>query len=110
MTPTNDNAPELADSKGAKNTSLKCNHSNRQTKRKRVLEALLSGESFNRFEAEIDLSDHCLNSTISELGKFTGIKISRCWEVGPGYLGTPTYCKRYWIEPEEIARVQGVAQ
>ncbi len=34
INPTNNNAPELADSKGAKNTSLKCNHSNRLTKRK----------------------------------------------------------------------------
>ncbi len=109
MEPTNNNAPELADSKGAKNTSIKCNHSNRLIKRKRVLGALLAGGSYNRFEAEQELSDHCLNSTIAELGTFAGINISRCWEVVPGYLGAPTRCKRYWIEPEEIARVQGGA-
>ncbi len=108
MTPTNDNAPELADSKGAKNTSLKSKHSNRLIKRKRVLDALLAGGSYNRFEAEKNLFDHCLNSTIAELGKLTGIRISRCWETVPGYLGAPTHCKRYWIEPEEIARHQAI--
>ncbi len=37
----------------------------RPRKWRRVLAALTHGKTFNRFEAERELSDHCLHSTVS---------------------------------------------
>lgn len=75
------------------------------TKMGRVLAALLDGKSYNRFEAERWLHDHCLNSTVSDLQIACGIKISREFEIVTGFNGKPTKCCRYWIEPEEIKRI-----
>lgn len=69
------------------------------TKWRRVLTALLSGRSFNRFEAERELHEHCLHSTVAELqGKL--LTIHRREETIPGYMGAPTRVMRYWLAPE----------
>ena len=69
------------------------------SKKKRVLLALIDGRSFNRFEAERNLNDHVLNSTVSDL-QHLGIVISRHRETVPGYCGSPTSVCRYWIAIE----------
>ncbi|MBL1320109.1 MAG: hypothetical protein COA63_003480 [Methylophaga sp.] len=76
------------------------------TKTARVLAALMSGRSFNRFEAERELHDHCLHSTVATLGRKYGITISRQFETVPGYQGMPTSVCRYWITLEERKRFE----
>jgi hypothetical protein len=69
------------------------------TKEVDVLRALYFG-SLNRFEAERDPGDHCLNTTVSILrGK--GVKLLDEWEKVPsrGVRGF-TNVKRYWVSPE----------
>lgn len=75
-----------------------------ETKEQRVFSALMAGESFNLFEAQIKLHDRCLHSTISTLQKKHGITISRVFETAKGYQGLPTLCCRYWIERHERER------
>jgi uncharacterized membrane protein YbaN (DUF454 family) len=73
------------------------------TKKKRVLLALLE-KSFNRFEAERILSDHCLHSTVSTLQNGHGIVVKRKFEMVPGYMGIMTKVCRYWIEQNEVEK------
>lgn len=74
------------------------------TKHSRVLNAFLAGQSHTRFTAERQLHDHCLHSTVSDLQRRHGIVISRERITIPGFLGRPTRCCRYWVEPIEIDR------
>lgn len=75
----------------------------RPLKWRRVLSALVSGRSFNRFEAERELHDHCLHTTVSVLqGK--GLTILRRGEVVAGFQGAPTHVCRYWLAPESRER------
>lgn len=61
----------------------------------RILAHLLTGASLNRFEAE-GLGDHCLNTTISTLGKNRhGLIIDRQYERVPNGYGDPCLVKRY---------------
>jgi len=76
-----------------------------ETKADRVLDALMSGKSFNRFEAERELHDHCLHTTVAELQTRRDLTIEREYETVPGYEGIPTQCKRYWMSPEEAQRI-----
>ena len=71
----------------------------------RVLSALLTGRSFNRFEAERELADHCLHSTVSTL-ESKGVRISRKTESVPGFQGIPTEVTRYWLDLSDVANVQ----
>ena len=66
--------------------------------------------SYNRFEAERKLNDHCLNSTVSTLQNRHGIPIERKWETVPGYLGNPTRVCRNWIAKENIERALKLAR
>lgn len=83
----------------------------RPLKWRRVLAALHAGRSFNRFESERALADHCLHTTVSVLqGK--GVTILRRDEVVPGYAGIPTHVTRYWLAPgsrERAAELLGLA-
>lgn len=74
---------------------------------KRVLSAMLAGESFNRFEAERQLHDHCLHTTVSEL-EGRGVCILRQWESVPGYQNIPTRVVRYWLAPESRSRAMSL--
>lgn len=78
------------------------------TKNERVFQALMSGRSFNRFEAERQLFDHCLHSTVATLEMKHRITISREYETVSGYMGRPTRCCRYWISEEEIKRIEEI--
>jgi len=69
----------------------------------RVLAALETGASFNRFEAERILHDHCLHSTVSTIQKM-GVTIMRRMETVRGYHGMATSVCRYWLAPESRAR------
>lgn len=71
-----------------------------------VLFALVQGYSFNRFQAERELNDHCLPSTVSALqGK--GINIHREMEKVPCLGGTATTeVARYRLLPTEIAKAK----
>jgi len=85
------------------NTHRNHTTSKRPLKWRRVLTALHAGRSFNRFEAERALADHCLHTTVSVLqGK--GLTILRRDEVVPGYAGTPTHVNRYWLAPDSRER------
>ena len=66
---------------------------------RRVLEALASGKSFNRFEAERQFNDHCLHSTVSTIQSL-GVPVTRKFETVPGYRGLPTRVCRYNPTPE----------
>ncbi|WP_024931081.1 hypothetical protein [Methylophilus sp. OH31] len=66
----------------------------------RVLSALLDGRTFNLFEAERQLNDHALHSTVSSL-QAKGVTILREFETVPGYQGIPTHVCRYWLEQSE---------
>lgn len=78
----------------------------KETKKSRVFRALLTGRSFNRFEAERALHDHCLHTTISEIEKSYQVTVDRDFETVPGYQGSPTRVCRYWINSKEIARYE----
>ena len=79
------------------------------TKKKRVLIALTE-RSFNRFEAEQLLSDHCLHSTVSTLQNRHGIEIQRKFETVPGFRAIPTRVCRYWVTPENIEKALKIAK
>lgn len=70
----------------------------------RVFQALLEGKSINRFEAEVQLYDHCLPSTISSIQEKYNVEVCRKYESVSGYRGRPVRCCRYRISPEEIER------
>jgi len=76
------------------------------TKNERVLAALMLGRSYNRFESERELHDHCLHSTVSTLERKHGLTISRKFETVPGYQGSPTRVCRYWIGLDERLRIE----
>jgi hypothetical protein len=71
----------------------------------RVLTALAEGRSFNRFEAERELSDHCLHSTIATI-QSKGVPVARRYDIVPGFRGFPTKCCRYWLDPKDLATAQ----
>lgn len=76
----------------------------RPRKWQRVLRAFLSGRTFNRFEAERELHDHCLHTTVAAL-EGRGIRIDRDDETVPGFAGISTHCKRYRLtNPESRQR------
>ena len=72
---------------------------------KRVLQAFITGRTWNRFEAARELSDHCLHSTVATIER-KGVRVARRDEMVPGYMGIKTKCRRYWLEPAE----QGIAE
>jgi hypothetical protein len=74
------------------------------TKKGRVLNDFLIGNSHTRFSAARLLNDHCLHSTVASLERDEGIKISRKFITITGYEGSPTRCCLYWLEQDEIDR------
>ena len=71
------------------------------SKKQRVLKALTE-RSYNRFEAERQLHDHCLHTTVSTLQNKYDIEIEREFESVPGYQGFEARVCRYWIAPEHV--------
>ena len=77
----------------------------------RVLAALLTGRRFHRFEAERELADHCLHSTVATIqGK--GVRVSRRDITIPGFQGIATHVCQYWIDPdpENVARARALLE
>jgi hypothetical protein len=85
------------------------NSASTSTKKKRVLLALCK-RSYNRFESERLLSDHCLHSTVSTIQNQHGIDVCRKFEEVPGYMGTKTRVCRYWIQPENVEKALKTAK
>lgn len=77
-----------------------------ESKTGNVLDELLTGRKFTRFDAERELHDHVLNTTVSILQLTHGVKICRERITVSGYQGRPTNCCLYWMEPEEINRIK----
>lgn len=97
----NDKAAGVGQPQAAQSKISDTNHTRKRVplKWQRVLGAFVSGRSLNRFEAERDLHDHCLHTTVSVLqGK--GVRIDRKDEVVPGFQQIPTHVCRYWLAPE----------
>lgn len=91
------------------NINAQSNGNKPLTKWKRVLAALAQGRTLNRFEAERELSDHCLHSTVSTIQR-KGVLVERRDETVPGYQSIPTRVCRYWLESgerEKAARLLG---
>lgn len=80
----------------------------RPSKIGRVLFHLACGDSLNRFEAECQLHDHTLNSTISDLIHDYDVVITKTWETVEGFLGVPTQCIRYSVlpHPDNLAQCE----
>jgi len=101
MTATNEKAPAATGAnKSARQRKLASNHNRPPRKIHRTLEGL-TRRSWNRFEAERLLHDHCLHSTVSEIQHDYGIAIARKFETVPGYMNLPTRCCRYWLAPDQ---------
>jgi hypothetical protein len=83
-----------------KSTAQKPNDKPLPKKWQRVLTAFVEGKSFNRFESERQLNDHCLHTTVSTLQGF-GVTIFREFETVPGWQGIPTRVCRYWLDRSE---------
>lgn len=81
------------------------------SKEKRVLAAFYSGMRLTRFQAERELSDHVLPSTVAALQR-KGVVIYRKDILVPGYQGGPTRCCEYWLDPAartKAAELLGIA-
>lgn len=79
----------------------------RGTKIRSVLAALARGRSYNRFEAERELHDHVLPSTVQRIQKL-GISVTRKHEVVPGHSGSRVRTVRFWLEPEEREKAAAI--
>lgn len=93
-------SPRLgATSEGTGQSRSKSNNNSIPKKWERVLAAFYRGRNYNRFEAERQLNDHCLHTTVSSLQDM-GLVIQRQFETVPGYRNIPTRVCRYWLDPE----------
>lgn len=95
------NPASAATEQGSDQKNQPANHTHVPKKWQRVLAAFLSGRSFNRFEAERQLHDHALHSTVSTLQNM-GLVIDRAMEAVPGYMGATTHVMRYRLSPASI--------
>jgi len=102
MTPKN-KTPATAEALESLGNGFKPKHNKPTTKRHRILLALALGERLTRFDAE-HLMDHCLNTTISEIGRYDGIIVSRQFEKHESREGHPFHCCRYWLSAEQRAK------
>ncbi len=83
----------------AQENSTEAENTTRLLKWQTVLKGFLTGRSFNRFEAELELHDHCLHSTVARLEQL-GVRIDRHTERVPCLGGKAmTTVKRYRLAP-----------
>lgn len=78
------------------------------TKLARVLNALATGRSFNRFESERELHDHVLHSSVAAIERRFGLKVARHEETVPGFGGHPTRVMRYWLDPDQQTMARAI--
>ncbi len=87
---------------GATNSGLRVRPG---TKIYNVLAALASGFSFNRFQAERELRDHVLPSTVQKI-EALGIEVFHKPEVVPGFAGSRVQTTRYSLTPNQRAKAK----
>ena len=98
---------------GTAKTSLidASNISKKLTKRQYVLRWLIeqsyAGRKSTRFDAS-RIGDTCLNTTVSEIGRFDGVVILRESTTRPTRFNRPVVCNEYWIDPAHIPEAQKV--
>lgn len=82
-----------------------------RTKRQHVLswliEQSLAGRKITRFDTS-RIGDTCLNTTVSEIGRFDRIVILRESTTWPTRFNRPVACTQYWIDPSHIAEAQKI--
>jgi hypothetical protein len=78
------------------------------TKIARVLGYQVFSGSLNRFEAERDVGDHCLHSTISSLAHGYGLNFERQLERVPNHWGQPCDVTRYSLPTSEHQKARTV--
>jgi len=88
----------------ARQCKLASNDSKPPKKIHRILAAFANGESLNFIEAQQRYHDRSLHSTVSEIQRDYSIMVSRKPETISGYMGCPTHCRRYWMEPDQKAK------
>ena len=81
-------------------SELRANTTYQGTKRHTILFALALGMRLTRFTAE-HLRDHCLNTTISEIGRYDGIIVSRKGISFFNSAGHKVHCNLYWLESQQ---------
>ncbi|WGL16200.1 hypothetical protein PVT68_15680 [Microbulbifer bruguierae] len=86
------------------NTTVNIQPAKDPTKLERVLAYLATGRSLHRFEAEQEVNDHCLPSTMSKIKHDLGIPYLVRYETLSGWNGHPTRIARYWLEQGEHAQ------
>ena len=88
---------------------LKLHNLTTSTKRQRVIAALICasklGCKVTRFDAEW-FGDHCLNTTVSEIGRLDGIHISRNETKRPTRFGKQTDCKEYYLNESQLHKAE----
>lgn len=76
-----------------------------RTKLESVLAAFADGARITRFDAERQLHDHVLPSTVAEIQRL-GIRADRQPVTVPGHRGKPTRCALYWMTSAERAKAR----
>ena len=81
------------------------NISKKLTKRQYVLRWLIeqsyAGRKVTRFDAS-KIGDTCLNTTVSEIGRYDGVVILRESTTRPTRFNRPVVCRQYWIPLDRI--------
>jgi len=112
MRTTNEKAPAATGANKPTHISeLRAKTIIQKSKRHTILCALALGMSLTRFTAE-HLRDHCLNTSISEIGRYDGILVSRKGISFFNSAGHKVHCNLYWLEQteqEKALKILGVA-
>jgi hypothetical protein len=77
----------------------------RPTKIARVLAALAAGQRIHRFQAERELHDHVLPTTIATIQQH-GIEVDRQTVAVPGYAGSRVHVAEYRLRVTERAKAK----
>ena len=108
MTIANKKAPAATGaSKSTLTSKLDSNPSKPTTKRHTILLALAQGRKLTRFTAE-HLRDHCLNTTVSEIGRYDKIIVSRKRISFTNSAGHSVSCNLYWLEPDQQGKAMKI--
>lgn len=98
---TKNKTPANAEALESLGNGSEAKHNKPPCKIHRILAAFARGESLNFIEAQRLYSDRSLHSTVSEIQRDYNIIVNRETEVISGFMGLPTRCRRYWMEPEQ---------
>jgi hypothetical protein len=75
------------------------------SKLKRVTQRLMEG-SLDFIQAQQQVNDRSLHSTVSQIQRDYGIEVYRCRIKRPGYQGIPTACFEYRILPGQFVKTR----